>query len=267
MAGLVKDDDGKVHRMRFTSKRVVVTGSGSGIGRSTAELFAVEGAKVVVADIDRAGAEETVAHITAAGGHAVAVVVDVSDEGSVVDLIKTAVAEFGGLDIMVNNAGVATPSPGLKFEDHSLQDFERLVGVNFRGVYLGCREAVKVFKSQAVGGAIVNTASITGLVGTGGSVYGATKGAIVQLTRGLAIELAEADIRVNCICPGALVGTNLVKGWDLKEDLHTTGSAMHPLGRPITAEDCANAISFLASDAARNITGVALPVDGGFVAG
>jgi NAD(P)-dependent dehydrogenase (short-subunit alcohol dehydrogenase family) len=196
----------------------------------------------------------------------VPVTVDVSDEAAVVDLVARVGKEFGRLDIMVNNAGVATPRLRLKFEEHTLEEFEHLVAINFRGVFLGCREAVRTFKKQGGGGAILNTGSVAGLVGWGGSVYGATKGAVIQMTRGLAIEAAEFDIRVNCICPGGLPSTNFDKLWNLQEDLSDYVAQSHPLGRVIDPGDCAEAALFLVSDAARNITGVVMPVDGGYIA-
>jgi NAD(P)-dependent dehydrogenase (short-subunit alcohol dehydrogenase family) len=160
----------------------------------------------------------------------------------------------------------------MSFEEHSLDDFERLTAVNFRGVFLGCKHAVIQFKNQGGGGVILNTGSVAGLVGWGGTVYGATKGAVHQLTRAVAIEGAPFGIRVNAICPAGMPFTNFMaaggldrSGVDIEEVAKHTGS-MHPLGQPITAEDCAAAAVYLCSDRAANVTGVLLPVDGGYVA-
>jgi NAD(P)-dependent dehydrogenase (short-subunit alcohol dehydrogenase family) len=160
----------------------------------------------------------------------------------------------------------------MRFEDHTAEDFERLVGINFRGVFNGCKHAVIRFKEQGDGGVIVNTGSVAGIVGWGSVVYGATKGAVNQLTRGVAIECAPFNIRVNAICPAAMPHTNFIlrspdAAFQPKpaEEIAMMAS-LHPLGRAITAEDCAAAAAFLASDEAINITGVLLPIDGGFVA-
>jgi len=253
-------------------KSAIVTGAGSGVGRATALRFAGDGARVVCADINLDQAKETVRLIEGRGEVAVAVGVDVSREDEVTGMIDAAVEQYGRLDILVNNVGIPTPRLGALLEDHTADDFHRLVSVNLGGVFFGCKHAVLRFKKQGTGGVIVNTGSVAGLVAWGGSVYGATKGAVLQLTRALAIEGAPHDIRVNAICPAGMPATGFMAAGGLDPTM-TAGpemtervAAQHPLGRVVTPEDCAEAILFLASDRASNITGVSLPVDGGYVA-
>lgn len=258
--------------MMLKDKVAVITGAGSGVGRGSARRFTEEGAKVVCVDIDLDRAKDTVAELEGAGGTAVAERCDVAQDDDVAGVITSAVQQFGRLDIMFNNVGIPTPRLGMIFEDHSVDDFDRLTSVNFRGVFLGCKHAVLRFKEQGDGGVILNTGSVAGLVGWGGTVYGATKGAVHQLTKAVAVEVAPFGIRVNAICPAGMPYTGFmaaggmqVKGDDLEAVAAHTGS-MHPLGRPITAEDCAEAAVYLCSDAAVNVTGVLLPIDGGYVA-
>jgi NAD(P)-dependent dehydrogenase (short-subunit alcohol dehydrogenase family) len=256
----------------LAGKCAVITGAGSGVGRASALRFAAEGAQVVCADIDADEAKETVRLIEATGATAISVFADVSREDDVAAMIEAATAQFGRLDVLFNNAGIPTPRFGAKIEDHTLEDLHRLVAVNLGGVFLGSKHAVLQFKKQSSGGAIVNTGSVAGLVGWGGSVYGATKGGVHQLTRAVAIEGAPFGIRANAICPAAMPLTKfmVVGGLDPaalgQPEFTDRIGAQHPLGRPITAEDCATAAAFLASDHASNITGVLLPVDGGYVA-
>ena len=253
-------------------KSVVITGAGSGVGRASALLFAASGANVVCADVRDDWAEETVRLVAEAGGVAIARHCDVTVEDDVVAAIAAAVTEFGRLDVMFNNAGVTGAVPGMLFEEHTAEAFERLVDINFRGVFHGCKHAVIRFKQQGGGGVIVNTGSIAGMVGFGSVVYGATKGAVNQITKGVAIECAPFDIRCNAICPGAMPLTNFTLSAPdqaFKErpaDYLEMVAGLQPNGRVITAEDCAEAALFLASDAAKNITGILLPIDGGFVA-
>ena len=259
-------------RLLLPDKVAVITGAGSGVGRASALRFAEEGAAVVCADVREDWVQETADLVTAKDGRALAQLCDVSVEDDVAGAVQAAVDAFGRLDVMFNNAGVTGMTPGMKFEDHTADDFERLTGINFRGVFNGCKHAVIRFKQQGDGGVIVNTGSVAGMVGWGSVVYGATKGAVNQLTRGVAIECAPFNIRVNAICPAAMPHTNFIlRSPDVAfepksdEEIAMMGS-LHPLGRPITAEDCAAAAAFLASDEAINITGVLLPIDGGFVA-
>ena len=258
--------------MLLNGKVAIITGAGSGVGRASALRFAEEGASVVCADIDLDRAKETVSLVEEAGGTAIAERCDVSQDSDVATVIDVAATRFGRLDIMFNNVGVPTPRLGMAFEDHTLEDFERLTAVNFRGVFLGCKHAVIQFKKQGDGGVILNTGSVAGLVGWGGTVYGATKGAVHQLTRAIAIEAAPHSIRVNAICPAGMPYTNFMaaggmdmSGVDIEQVAKHTGS-MHPLGRPITAEDCAEAAVYLCCERAANVTGVLLPIDGGYVA-
>jgi NAD(P)-dependent dehydrogenase (short-subunit alcohol dehydrogenase family) len=253
-------------------KVTVITGAGSGVGRASALRFAEEGAAVVCADIDLDRAKETVAQLEAAGRQAVAERCDVAQDADVAATIASAVGHFGRLDVMFNNVGIPTPRLGMAFEEHTIEDFERLSSVNFRGVFLGCKHAVLRFKEQGDGGVILNTGSVAGLVGWGGTVYGATKGAVHQLTKAVAVEVAPFGIRINAICPAGMPYTGFmaaggmeVKGDDLDAVAAHAGS-MHPLGRPITAEDCAEAAVYLCSEAAANVTGVLFPIDGGYVA-
>ena len=257
--------------MTLQDRSVVITGAGSGVGRASSLLFASEGAKLVCADIQDEWVAETVRQVTDAGGTAVAQHCDVTVESDVEQTVAAAVAEYGRLDVMFNNAGVTGAKLGMQFEDHSLEDFERLTSINFRGVFNGCKHAVRQFKEQGDGGVIVNTGSVAGMVGFGSVVYGATKGAVNQLTRGVAIECAPFGIRCNAICPGAMPLTNfsMMGGEPFAEPddaILEMVSKLQPLGRFITAEDCAAAALYLASDASKNVTGVLLPVDGGYVA-
>jgi NAD(P)-dependent dehydrogenase (short-subunit alcohol dehydrogenase family) len=261
-----------VRGVLLEGKSAVVTGAGSGVGLATALRFAEEGARVVCADIKADSVKEAVCRIEEAGGTAVAEQCDVSVESDVAALIAATVSHYGRLDILFNNVGIPTPRLGSLLEDHTAEDFERLVAVNFRGVFFGCKYAVLQFKSQGSGGVILNTGSVAGLVAWGGSVYGATKGAVHQLTRAVAIEGAPFGIRANAICPAGMPYTSFMAagGMDVPasqlEQIAAQTGASHPLGKPILAEDCAEAALYLVSDRAANITGVLLPVDGGYVA-
>ena len=249
-------------------KHAIVFGAGSGVGRASAVRFAEEGAKVVVADVDEGRAKETASLVDGA----VPFTVDVSQEDQVEAAIAEVAAQFGTLDVVFNNVGIPTPRLGSILEQHTADDFDRLFSVNVGGVFYGCKHAVLRFKEQGTGGSIVNTGSVAGLVGWGGTVYGATKGAVHALTKAVAVEAAPFDIRVNAICPGAMPFTGFMAagGVDLPEDalkdVAESVGAGHPLGRPITAEDCAEVAAFLASDRAANLTGLLVPVDGGYVA-
>ena len=258
--------------MQLLDKTAVITGAGSGVGRASALRFAEEGARVVVADVDLDRARETVGLVEGADGRAVAVGADVSADADVARMIGTAVDTFGRLDILFNNVGIPTPRLGMTFLDHSLEDFERLTAVNFRGVFLGMKHAVAQFRVQGGGGVILNTGSVAGLVGWGGTVYGATKGAVHQLTKAVAVECAPEGIRVNAICPGAMPYTGFMAAGGLElptdqlDDVAAAAGSIHPMGRPVRAEDCAEAAVYLCSDRAANVTGVLLPIDGGYVA-
>ncbi len=258
--------------MLLDGKTAIITGAGSGVGRASARRFAEEGARVVCADLDADAAKETVRLVEQAGGTATAVRTDVSNEDDVVAMVAAAVDQHGRLDIVFNNVGIPTPRLGMSFQEHTYDDYLKLTNVNFGGVFLGCKHAVVRFKEQGDGGVILNTGSVAGLVGWGGTVYGATKGAVHQLTKAVAVECAPFGIRVNAICPAAMPYTGFMAagGMDLPDDqleqVAQAAGAGHPLGKPITAEDCAEAAVFLCSDRAANITGVLVPVDGGYVA-
>ena len=254
-------------------KVAVITGAGSGVGRAAVGLWTEHGARVIAADIDLENAEETVRTCGAPQGAARAVHCDVADPASVDAAVALAVESFGRLDIIYNNAGITIlPKPGeglKKLVDAPREDMLRVEDVNINGVVHGCQAAIRQFEKQASGGAIVNTASVTGLMGYGGVLYGATKGAVVALTRSLAIEVADQDIRVNSVCPAGMLTHYMGMDPDSPHKdriLEGMGKA-HPLGRAIDPADTAAAAMFLASDMAKNITGVNLPVDGGLTAG
>lgn len=257
--------------MLLEGKTTVITGIGSGVGRATARLFAREGARVVGGDVREDWGKETIRLIAEDGGvEALFVACDVTREDDLKVLIETAVAKHGRLDVMMNNVGISTPRLGMSFEDHDADDWRRLIDVNLLGVAHGCRQAMLRFKEQGDGGVIINTGSVAGMVGWGGVPYGATKAAVIQLTRGLAIEAAPFGIRVNTFCPSA-IDTNFgvpeeAKFQEKPKEFVDMMGSHHPLGRVIEAEDCANAALFLASDLSSNVTGIALPVDGGYIA-
>jgi len=258
-------------------KVAVITGAGSGVGRAAVKLWAEHGARVIAADIDLPGAEESVSLAGAPQGQVKAVECNVADADSVDAAVALAVATFGRLDVIYNNAGITVmPVPGVglrKLVDTPLADMRKVEEVNINGVIFGCQAAIRQFDKQAAngeqGGVIVNTASVAGMIGYGGVLYGTTKGAVVQLTRSLAIEVAEKNIRVNSVCPAGML--THYSGMDPDSPnkgaiLESMGKA-HPLGRSIDPADTAAAAMFLASDLASNITGVNLPVDGGLTAG
>jgi NAD(P)-dependent dehydrogenase (short-subunit alcohol dehydrogenase family) len=251
-------------------KVCVITGAGSGVGRATAILFATEGAKVVAADINDEWAGTTAKIILDAAGAVEAVHCDVSSESEVAALVATAVERFGRLDVMCNNAGVGSPEFGLRLAEHTQEDWDHLIGINLMGQVYGCKHAVLQFERQSGGGVIVNTGSVGGMVAFGGVPYGVTKAGGLQLTKALAVEVAAQGIRVNAFAPASIL-TNFsrsdedkFKPWT-EAEIKTYGSFV-PTGKSSTAEDCANAALYLASDMSGNVTGTILPVDGGFLA-
>ncbi len=259
-------------------KVAVITGAGSGVGRAAVKLWTGHGARVIAADIDLPSVEESVRLSAAPQGAAKAMACNVADPAQVEAAVQEAVSTFGRLDIIYNNAGITIlqrPEGGLKsFVEATPEDMKRIEDVNINGVFYGAQSAIRQFEKQdkdanGIAGVIVNTASVAGLMGYGGVVYGSSKGAVTGFTRSLAIELADQGIRVNSVCPAGMLTHYMGMDPDSEHKdmiLEGMGKA-HPLGRAIDPADTAAAAMFLASDLASNITGVNLPVDGGLTAG
>jgi 3-oxoacyl-[acyl-carrier protein] reductase len=250
--------------MRFQDKIAVVTGAASGFGAAIAKCFAAEGASVVVADVDETGGKEVTAAICDSGGAAIFARADVSQADQVKAMIDAAVEQFGGLDILVNNAGFSHHM--MPLWDLPEEDYDRVFAVNAKGVYLGAKYGVPALRERG-GGVIVNTASIGAVAPRPGvTAYNATKGAVVTMTRGLAMEVAPYKIRVNAVNPVASE-TGFFKGalgLDAVPDPIRKGLIEGiPLGRLAEPLDVAHAVLFLASEDARFLTGVCLDVDGG----
>lgn len=257
----------------LAGKVAVVTGGASGIGRGIVERFVAEGARVVIADLDRERGEALAGEL---GADTTFRVADVADQAQVGALVDSAVETFGGLDIMVNNAGVSGTMHN-RFLDDDLADFHRIMAVNVLGVMAGTRDAAR-HMSKAGGGSILNLTSIGGIQAGGGVMtYRASKAAVIQFTKSAAIELAHYDIRVNAIAPGNVptpfVASSAVAGLDpealerYEAAIRETMRADRPLKREGTPEDVAEAALYLAGERSRYVTGVVLPVDGGTVAG
>lgn len=246
---------------RVRGKTTVVTGGGAGIGRAIAILFAREGAKVAVADIDATAAQVTVDMIDKNGGSAVAIEADVTKSPSVEHMVQKASTTFGGLDILINNAGVGTDGDAVALSE---KEWQRILDVNLTGVFLCCKQAIPLMK-ECGGGSIVNIASIAARVGGSVScVYPASKAGVVAFSKNTALRFAKDNIRVNCVCPGH-VDTALT--YTLKDpEVKAALIEKYPLGRLATAEEIARAVLFLASEEASFITGIELIVDGGYTA-
>lgn len=250
---------------RVEGKVALITGAGHGQGAAGARLFATEGAAVTVADIDMENAESVAAEIVAAGGRAIPVRADVSDPAAVESMVDRTVNEFGGLHILYNNAGVMLPGP---VDTYDLERWHTQLGVNVTGPFLCARAAIPHLKKD--GGVIINTASTSGLVGEqGNATYCASKGAVVNFTRGLAVDLAREGVRVNCICPGWIeTGFNDPYIEELGGEPVVVASleAYVPMNRQGRAEEIASVALFLASDASSLMTGAVVPVDAGMTA-
>lgn len=246
---------------RLKDKVAVITGAGSGIGRSAAELMSRQGARVVVADHNTRAAEETAAIIEAAGGRALPVTVDVTDEGSVADMVAATISEFDGLHVLCNHVGGTNPRRDLDLLRMDMDEFDRAVALNVRSTLLGARHAVPHMIS-AGGGSIINTASVAALVGDVlQTSYGAVKAAVVSITKSIAVQYGPQNVRCNAIAPGAVMTPALEN--NLPEDVVEAlrrGNALPYLGSP---EDIGHTMVFLASDESRYLTGQLLVVDGG----
>jgi NAD(P)-dependent dehydrogenase (short-subunit alcohol dehydrogenase family) len=248
-------------------KRALITGAASGIGQATALLFAREGAAVCVVDLNVEGGRSVVSRIQGEGGRAIFVRADVTRAGDCKSAVQDTVSTLGGLDILFNNAGIVRRATVLELSE---EDWDQVMAVNVKSAFLLCKYAIPVM-AQAGGGLIVNAASGWGLVGgPRAASYCASKGAIVQLTKAMAIDHGPQNIRVNCVCPGD-TDTPLLRreAEQLGEptDRFLAQAADRPLGRIGTPEDIAQAVLYLASDAASYVTGTALVVDGGGLAG
>lgn len=252
---------------RLAGKVALITGAANGIGAATALLFAKEGAKLGLLDKDEAGLAKTTAALAEVGGEVISVAGDVTKADDIKGVVDETVAKFGSLTILVNNAGVTLTRP---FIETSMDDVDFLVGVNLKGVILAS-QAVIPHMITAGGGSIVHDASNAGIVGRPWQpVYGATKAGVVSLTKSMALAHARQNVRVNCICPGS-IDTPMLRGaltasGAFEQNWRRTELVI-PLGRIGAADDIAYATLFLASDEAKYITGIALPVDGGRTAG
>jgi 3-oxoacyl-[acyl-carrier protein] reductase len=248
--------------MRLKDKVAIVTGGGSGFGEGMARRFAAEGAKIVVNDINEANGKRVADVISQQGGAAIFVKADVAKGSDVKALVAKTVERFGRVDIMVNNAGYTHRNQPML--DVPEDVFDRIFAVNVKAIYLAAREIVPLFRRQG-GGCILNTASTAGLRPRPGLTwYNASKGAVITMTKSMAVELAPDKIRVNCLCPVAGETAMLADfmGGDTPEN-RARFKASVPLGRLSTPEDIANAALYLCSGEAEFITGVALEVDGG----
>jgi NAD(P)-dependent dehydrogenase (short-subunit alcohol dehydrogenase family) len=251
----------------LTGKRALITGGASGIGRTTALLFAREGAAVSVVDLDEVGGQAVVREIVNNGGKAIFVRCDVTQAKACQRVVQQTVSELGGLDILFNNAGIIRRATVI---DTTEEEWDRVMAVNVKSIFLLSKYAIPVM-AQAGGGVIINTASGWGLVGgRKAAAYCASKGAVVLLTKAMALDHGEQNIRVNCICPGdtdtPMLRDEARQLGESYEDLMAE-AADRPLRRIGRPEDIAQAALYLASDASSFVTGATLVVDGGGLAG
>ena len=255
--------------MRLDKKVALITGGGSGVGRATALLFAREGARVVVSDLNEGSARQTAEQVRTEGGEATEVVGDVSRNADAQRMAQAAVDDFRQLDVLVNSAGIPARS-ALGPEASPEAVWDRVMDVNLKGTYLVSWYAVPEMKRSG-GGSIINLASIIGLVGhapglgDGFNPYAPSKGGVIQFTRNLAIHTAKDHIRVNCICPGYL-WTSLTEPLTSDPKVLEALESRHPMGRLGRAEEVAYAALYLASDESSYVTGTPLVVDGGYTA-
>jgi NAD(P)-dependent dehydrogenase (short-subunit alcohol dehydrogenase family) len=250
--------------MRLSSKVAIVTGAGAGIGRATSLLFAREGTKVAAVDLDSDGINTLVKEIRSTGGTAEAIVADVSSAADVERCVQTSLGRFGRIDILFNNAGIVVPG---RIHEVSEADWDRSMDVNVKSMYLMCRSVVPLFQKQR-SGVILNTSSAVVLrTVTNRAVYTAAKGAVLSLTRSMALDYVKEGIRVNCLCPGTVDTPSFRQRLEaLGGDVGTTRKqfeARQPMGRLGTAEEIAEAALYLVSDAAAFVTGGVFPIDGG----
>ena len=250
--------------MRFENTRVLVTGAGSGIGQATCLAFAREGAAVAGADMNLEAAQETAQKVTAMGGKAAALQLNVTQPDFVNAVVERTENELGGIDILVNSAGVREI---VAFLELDFAEWQRVISTNLNGTFLCSQAAARQMIAQGQGGKIINLASVAGLVGVPNrAAYVSSKHAVVGLTKEMAMELAEHDIQVNAIAPG-VVETGMTAGYF--DDPHVVESVrkLHPARRWAQPEEIANLILFLSSAEAHFITGATYPIDGGFMAG
>ena len=249
--------------MRISEKVAIITGAASGIGRTTAILFAKEGGKVIVADQNEVGGNETVDMIRSDGGQAIFERVNVTSATDMQDMVETTINTYGKLNILVNNAGIAIRLPVVDLPE---EDWDHNIDVNLKSIYLSSKYAIpRMIENE--GGSIVNIASIYGIVGGRiRAAYTASKGGVVNLTRSMALDYALHKIRVNCVCPG-FVNTPLLKNILKTPEEYQALADLHPMGRLGDMLEIAQGILYLASDASSFVTGIALPIDGGYTAG
>ncbi len=250
---------------KLQDKIALVTGGAGGIGRATALAYAREGAKVAVVDVNGAGAQAVADELTAAGFEAIALAVDVSRSEQVQGMVEAVVARFGRLDIAFNNAGIDIEHEPLAKTSEAF--FDRLMSVNVKGAWLCMKYEIEQMLRQGHGGAIVNTASIGGLIGAPRQpIYGATKHAVVGMTKSAAVEYGRKGIRVNSVCPGVIRTEMTARAIALEPKREAYIAQAHPIGRMGEAEDIARAVVFLSSDDASFVLGHQLMVDGGYTA-
>lgn len=249
--------------VRLKNRVAIITGAASGIGKATALLFAEHGARVVVADIDIHGGNETVTEIQKVGNEAKFIKTDVTNIVDTQNVVAQTVDTYGKLDILFNNAGIAMRLP---VDELPEDDWHRCLDVNLNGVFLCAKAAIPAMQRNS-GGSIINMSSIYGIVGADvRAAYVASKGAVTNLTRGMALDYAKDNIRVNCICPG-FVETPLVAGVIKTPDEYQKLADKHPMRRLGQPEEIAYGALYLASDESAFVTGIALPIDGGYTAG
>lgn len=257
---------------QLDGKVAVITGAGRGQGLAAAMLFASEGAKIVVNDLDDGSVGTAVDAVRSAGGEAVGAAGDVSVPGDVQSVLARAQDAYGGVDILYNNAGIgysATRRMGVGMDDIvscTIEDWHRILDINLGGVFLFCKFGIPMLIERG-GGSVINTASVAALKGSRNAhAYAASKGGIVALTRAMAVTYGRNGVRVNAICPG-VIDTDMIHETLLGSDAQTTAiQRMTPMARIGTADDIAQMALFLASDAGAFVTGQAIPVDGGVTA-
>ena len=248
---------------RLSGKRSIVTGAGSGIGRAIALRFAAEGARVVISDVDGEAATRVAAE---AGGETLVRKTDVTSTSEVETLVQTSVEEWGGLDVMVNNAGIGVAGTTTVTTE---EDYERVMDVCLRGTFLGMKHAIPAIRDSE-GGSVINMSSVAALVGIADrAVYSAAKGAILAITRAAAIDHVEEGVRVNCIAPGTVdtpwIG-RITAGYDDPEEARRNMQARQPHGRLVAPEEIAAMAAYLASDESASVIGACMIVDGGVTA-